>query len=123
MTMNTPGTIRDLKTFQDADGALQAVTAIYEASRQAIRARFERFLVGERTGAPVDACYPYLGIAVGLENIVIEERPAFGSLAYSGSYGTTLTRPDLFADYYRDQIDRLLGYHKVPVEVAISRRR
>src|SRR5215468_3972026 len=118
-----PGTIRDLKTFQDADGALQAVTAMYEASRQAIRARFERFIAGERTGAPVDACYPYLGITVGLENIVIEERPAFGSLAYSGTYGTTLTRPDLFADYYREQIDLLLRYHKVPVEVGVSRRR
>ena len=119
----TPGSIRDPRTFNDADAALQAITEIYESSRLAIRQRFERFLAGERDGAPVEACYPYLGIAVGLENIVIEERPAFGSLAYSGSYGTTLTRPDLFADYYRDQIDRLLGYHKVPVEVGVSRRR
>jgi len=114
---------RDLRSFTKADAALAAITAIYETSRQAIRARFERFLAGDRAATPTDACYPYLGITVGLENIVIEGRPAFGSLAYSGTYGTTLTRPDLFADYYREQIDLLLRYHKVPVEVGVSRRR
>ncbi|MFX6119144.1 hypothetical protein ABTE85_23020, partial [Acinetobacter baumannii] len=35
---------------------------------------------------------------------------------------TTVTRPDLFADYYRDQIERLMRYHRVPVVVGTSRR-
>ncbi|MGE0121076.1 MAG: AMP nucleosidase [Dongiaceae bacterium] len=118
------GRVGGLRSFTDPDAALGAVTEIYEAGRQLIRARFERFLAGERVGEDTGAaCYPYLGITVELSNLLDEGRPAFGSVPYPGTYGTTLTRPDLFADYYREQIDLLLRYHKVPVQVGVSRRR
>ena len=53
--------------------------------------------------------------------MVTDSRPSWhGGL--SGVYGTTLTRPDLFADYFRDQIERLMRYHRVPVVVGTSRR-
>jgi AMP nucleosidase len=118
------GRVRGLQSFTDADAALRAVTGIYERSRQLIRARFERFLAGERSsGDTADACYPYLGITVGLNNLLDDGRPAFGSLPYPGTYGTTLTRPDVFADYYREQIGLLLRHHQVPVQVGVSRRR
>ncbi len=118
------GRVGGLRSFTDPDAALGAVTEIYEAGRQLIRARFERFLAGERVGEDTSAAsYPYLGITVGLSNLLDEGRPAFGSVPYPGTYGTTLTRPDLFADYYREQIDLLLRYHKVPVQVGVSRRR
>jgi AMP nucleosidase len=118
------GRVRDVQSFTDADAALRAVTQIYEASRQLIRTRFDRFLAGERAGGDTGAaCYPYLGITVGLNNLLGEGRPAFGSLPYPGTYGTTLTRPDVFADYYREQIGLLLRHHHVPVQVGVSRRR
>ncbi len=119
------GRVRDLQVFTDAEAALGAVAHIYETSRRSIRARFERFLAGDR-GAGGDthaACYPYLGITVGLNDLLADGRPAFGSLPYPGTYGTTLTRPDLFADYYREQIDLLLRHHQVPVRVGVSQRR
>jgi AMP nucleosidase len=115
---------RDLRSFTDPDAALRAVAEIYETGCRIIRDRFERFVKGERIGDPtVAACYPYLGISVGLENLIVDHRPAFGTLPYAGTYGTTLTRPDLFADYYREQIEMLLRYHKVPVVVGVSDRR
>jgi AMP nucleosidase len=118
------GRVRDLQSFTDPDAALRALTEIYDASRQQIRARFDRFLAGERGGDDtLSACYPYLGITVAPGQLVDEGRPSYGSLPYPGTYGTTLTRPDLFADYYREQIDLLLRYHKVPVHVGISQRR
>ena len=40
-----------------------------------------------------------------------------------GVYGTTLTRPALFSEYYRRQIALLLEHHGVPVVVGISNRR
>ena len=40
----------------------------------------------------------------------------------AGAYGTTITRPDLFGDYYRDQIADLIRHHKVPVLVGVSAR-
>lgn len=115
---------RDLRSFTDPDAALRAVAEIYETSCRIIHDRFERFVRGERTGDPTAAaCYPYLGITVGLENLIVDHRPAFGTLPYAGTYGTTLTRPDLFADYYREQIEMLLRHHKVPVVVGVSDRR
>jgi AMP nucleosidase len=118
------GLIGDLQRFTDADAALRAVTAIYESSRQLIRARFARFVAGERTASDTSAaCYPYLGLTVGPFDLLAEGRPSFGSLPYPGTYGTTLTRPDLFADYYREQIGLLLRYHEVPVCVGVSQRR
>jgi AMP nucleosidase len=115
------GNVRDLRPFTDAESAVRRITEIYEASARQIRERFARFAAGERTGDDTfTACYPYLGITVGPGDVVIDARPSYGTLPYAGTYGTTLTRPDLFASYYRDQIQLLLGYHKVPVFVGIS---
>jgi len=115
---------RDLRSFTDPDAALRAVAEIYETGCRIIRDRFERFVRGERTGDPTTAaCYPYLGITVGLENLIVDGRPSFGTLPYAGTYGTTLTRPDIFADYYREQIELLLRHHGVPVVVGVSDRR
>jgi len=116
--------VRDLRSFTDPDAALRAVAEIYDAGCRIIHHRFERFVKGERTGDPtLAACYPYLGITVELENLIVDHRPAFGTLPYAGTYGTTLTRPDVFADYYREQIELLVRHHKVPVVVGVSDRR
>jgi AMP nucleosidase len=116
--------VRDLRSFTDPDAALRAVAEIYDAGCRIIHDRFERFVKGERTGDPtLAACYPYLGITVELENLIVDHRPAFGTLPYAGTYGTTLTRPDVFADYYREQIELLVRHHKVPVVVGVSDRR
>src|SRR5690606_28420064 len=90
---------------------------------EAVRARFASFATGKRAGdATSDARYPYLGLSVGSQNLVYDSRPSWGTLAYPGAYGATLTRPDLFGAYYRSQIARLIDYHDIPVEVGISRR-
>ncbi|HEY7690577.1 MAG TPA: AMP nucleosidase [Dongiaceae bacterium] len=118
------GPVRDLKEFRDVDAALQAINAIYDRSRQCVRDRFEKFLSGAQDGDPaLDCGYPYLGVTVGINDLLADGRPSYGSLPYAGTYGTTLTRPDLFADYYREQIELLLKYHAVPVQVGLSNRR
>jgi len=40
----------------------------------------------------------------------------------AGAYRATVTRPDLFADYYREQIAMVMRRHKIPVQVGISHR-
>jgi len=47
---------------------------------------------------------------------------SWGVLLEPGTYGTTLTRPDLFARYYEEQIAYLLKHHEVPVHVGVSSR-
>lgn len=118
-----PHPARDLESFTDADAALARIRDIYARSAGEVRDRFASFAAGDRSGRPTrEACYPYLGISVTPENLVYDSRPSWGTLAYPGSFGTTLTRPDLFGDYYRAQIARLIDYHRVPVSVGISLR-
>ena len=115
--------IGDLTAFDDARAAVGRITQIYEASVARLRDRFTRFAAGERKGDPIkDACYPYLGISVDSSSLVYDARPSWGTLPYPGTYGTTLTRPDIFASYYQAQIERLIQYHGSPVLVGESRR-
>jgi AMP nucleosidase len=111
----------ELSAFTDAKAAIRRMCDIYEASAGRIRDRYVRFAAGERQGDPTfDACYPYLGLTVGPGEVVREGRPSYGSLPAAGAYATTLTRPDIFEAYLREQIELLLGHHKVPVLVGQS---
>ena len=65
------------------------------------------------------ACYPF----VRLRTTTVaraDSRLAYGFVAGPGTYETTLTRPDLFAGYYREQFRLLLKNHGVPLEVGTS---
>ncbi|MBX6321572.1 MAG: AMP nucleosidase [Rhodospirillaceae bacterium] len=121
--LGSHGAARDLIPFTDAEAALRRIREIYDTARRRVHERFARFLEGSYRGdPPLDACYPYVGLTVGASDLLSDFRPAYGSLPYPGTYGTTLTRPDLFADYYREQISLLLRHHNVPVYVGVSNR-
>jgi hypothetical protein len=49
-----------------------------------------------------------------------DSRLSYGFVAGPGTYQTTLTRPDLFDDYYREQFGLLLANHGVPLEIGTS---
>ncbi|HEX5077560.1 MAG TPA: AMP nucleosidase [Geminicoccaceae bacterium] len=53
----------------------------------------------------------------------LDARRSFGALHDPGIYGTTVTRPALFGEYYRRQIGLLIEHHQVPVIVGVSDRR
>ncbi len=109
------------KKFTDARAALERIRAIYDRGADRLRERFTRFAAGERTGDPAtDARYPWLGLSVDSDQLVYDGRPSWGTIAYPGNYGSTLTRPDLFGDYYLAQIERLMRFHNVPVIVGES---
>jgi AMP nucleosidase len=115
--------ISGLEAFTDAEAAMARTAKIYDKGALILRAAFARFTEGEAFEGPVDAFYPYLGIHVGRESLNLDARLSFGALHDPGVYGTTLTRPDLFGEYYRHQIELLLQHHGVPVVVGISDRR
>ena len=113
--------VAEARTFTSAAAAVRRITEIYEASTDRIRERFQRFGKGARTGEPtMDCYYPYLGLSVEADRLVYDARPSWGTIAYPGHFGTTLTRPDIFGDYYHAQIERLIRYHQVPVLVGTS---
>jgi AMP nucleosidase len=105
--------------FDDADAALAAVQALYDQSAHHLRTQLQRFVAGERLSERVRACYP--SVRVHTDTVArADSRLAFGFVAGPGTYETTLTRPDLFKDYYREQFRLLLRNHSVSLEVAPS---
>ena len=65
------------------------------------------------------ACYPFVRVRTEL-NTQIDSRRSYGFVAGPGIFETTLTRPDLFGDYYREQLRLLAKNHHVGIEVGVS---
>ncbi|HEY0524357.1 MAG TPA: AMP nucleosidase [Stellaceae bacterium] len=121
--MTEPGfpRIAELQTFTDADAATARIAAIYDESVARIRHAFDRVVRGlNAPGERESGRYPFLGMAVDASSLDVDARLSYGVLLDPGVYGTTLTRPDVFGDYYREQIALLIKHHRVPVHVGVS---
>ena len=67
-------------------------------------------------------CYPELLVHFAGEGSRGDSARAFGRLQAAGTYGTTITRPALFADYLAEQLDLIAGDYEVRFEVRRSRQ-
>jgi len=115
------GFARDLQPFDDPHAAVARIRDIYDGNVAKIRSAFAEAAAGGRRER-VDAPYPYIAVRLGRSDMHVDARLSYGVLLEPGVYGTTLTRPDLFDRYYREQIAFVLGYHGVPVQVGVSYR-
>jgi AMP nucleosidase len=122
MTSHGYAPASETEHFTDANQAVARIAAIYERSVATIRERFVALAAGGKNVPPAVANYPFVGMTIGRAELHVDARRAYGVLLEPGSYGTTLTRPDLFGDYYREQIALLLRHHGVPVVVGVSNR-
>jgi len=103
----------------EAAQALAQVARIYEASLAHLRQAMQGFVAGEALDRPVRACYPF--VRVHTDTVArADSRLSYGFVAGPGRYETTLTRPDLYRDYYRAQFELLLANHEVALEVGTS---
>ncbi|MGF1562333.1 MAG: AMP nucleosidase [Geminicoccaceae bacterium] len=116
--------VRQIERFEDADGALAHIQAIYAKARANMQEALEAFTAGERRPSHVgiEAHYPYLAMHLPFARLNTDPVSAYGAAVEPGLYGTTLTRPDLFAGYYHDQIRMLIAHHRIPVHVGVSSR-
>ncbi len=119
---NAHGGARDLIAFDDAGAALDRVEQLYASAAATLRDRFARFVDGARSGAAPAAAYPYVGIDIGAAALNVDARIAYGAALDPGSYGGTLTRPDVFGAYYREQFALLLRQHGCALLVGTSTR-
>ncbi|HUN50685.1 MAG TPA: AMP nucleosidase [Candidatus Sulfotelmatobacter sp.] len=109
--------------FTGADAAVERIGEIYARSITGIRDAYEKVTRGgDKIGRLDGFNYPLLGMIVGPADLEVDARLSHGVLSDPGAYATTLTRPDLFAEYYRQQIGLLLQRHRVPVYVGLSTR-
>ncbi len=121
-TTSGHGSAKNLKEFDNADDALNEIEAIYTDNIARVKTRFEAFSNGDKTTPMEPAYYPYLGLEIGAKDINLSGRLAYGNLHSAGTFGTTLTHPELFRSYYREQIELILKNHKRPVMVGLSDR-
>ena len=105
--------------FDDAQAALEQVRRIYDSGTAHLREALQRFVAGTDDGTRVRACYPFVRIHTRTVARA-DSRLAYGFVCGPGTYETTLTRPDLYARYYREQFELLLGNHGVSLEVGTS---
>ena len=109
--------------FSDPAAALAKANEIYESSLAHLREAMHRFVHGESLPGNVRACYPFVRVqtdTVLRQDSFESARLSFGFVAGAGRFETTLTRPDLFHDYYLEQFRLLLQNHGVELEVGTS---
>jgi AMP nucleosidase len=115
--------------FRDPAAALAHVQTLYRQAVEHLQAAMQAFVhaAAPQPGQPaqrVRACYPFVRLhahsAARLPSSGGHARLSYGFVAGPGRFETTLTRPDLFADYYLEQFRLLLDNHGGELEVGVS---
>ncbi|MGE4242028.1 AMP nucleosidase [Ramlibacter sp.] len=107
----------------DPESALAQVQTIYTAQIEHLRDAMQRFVAGEALADRVRAHYPYarLRTETAVPQAVLENAGvSYGFVSGVGSFETTLTRPDLYANYLREQFALLLQNHGAELEIGTS---
>lgn len=107
------------RQFRDAEEAYAMVREIYDAHVQYLRACFKDFPAREADGQKFSACYPYVKISAP-EVKRADTRLSYGFIYRPGAYMTTLTRPDIYDYYLKEQFRLLLLNHDAPLEIGVS---
>ena len=109
--------------FTDPVAALAKVREIYDSSLAHLREAMQRFVAGETLPGHVRACYPFVRVqtdTVSRLNSTESAHLSYGFVAGPGRFETTLSRPDLYGDYYLEQFTLLLQNHGVELEIGTS---
>ncbi|WP_342077395.1 AMP nucleosidase [Yoonia sp. SS1-5] len=107
------------EAFDDAGKAVDRLIMLYQA---AVRFLSDNFAAAATDGRPlsrVRAFYPEIRLTT-TTYAKTDTRLSFGHVAEPGTYATTVTRPDLFTDYLKQQIGLLIKSHGMPVVIGAS---
>ncbi len=107
------------KSYKNAEDALAAIVEIYDGNIAHLRTSFAAFAQGSLKEKHVRGYYPFIRIKTDTATRP-DTRLAFGFVTRPGVYETTVTRPDIFDEYYKNMISLLLKNHGVAVEVGLS---
>ncbi|TCP60351.1 AMP nucleosidase [Rhodovulum bhavnagarense] len=107
------------EAFTDPAAAVTRLIEIYAASVGFLRDRFSQTLQGHASRTRFRAVYPEIRF-VTTSHAQVDSRLSFGHVAQPGPYASTVTRPDLFANYLRQQIGLLVENHGQPVVIGPS---
>jgi AMP nucleosidase len=117
-TVTSPPPV-ERRSYTDAREAVDALRRLYERNTEFLREAFSGLADGPTANNRFRAFYPELAITTTSFSHA-DSRLAYGHMPSPGHYSTTVTRPDLFDEYLRDQITLVLRNHGVPVTVGES---
>ncbi|MEI6628024.1 MAG: AMP nucleosidase [Alphaproteobacteria bacterium] len=114
--------IKHAKWFDNPDLAVDYVIQLYNESVSKTYEAFEHFVKYNTVPKNYEnGCfYPFVGLTIAHENLFVDPSFAYGVISEPGNYGSTLTAPEIFDAYYREQISLIMARHKVQVVVGYS---
>ncbi len=107
------------KSFKSPDDAFAYIKEIYDAQVGGLQEAFKSFAKGDLKEKKVRGFYPFIRIKTESGQRP-DTRLAYGFVTREGTYETTVTRPDIFDEYYKNMMTLLLKNHSVPIEVGLS---
>ena len=107
------------KSFADPVAAVDRLIELYDTASAYLCERFGHVLNNGPADVRYRAFYPEIRLTT-TSFAPIDNRLSFGHVAEPGRYSTTITRPDLFAGYLRQQIGLLITNHGASVEIGTS---
>ena len=112
---------------EQAQNIINQLVTEYEASVKRLQSALAAYLKDKippsaDQRARNDFCYPELVITYSGKTRETKSNLAFGKLEKVGTYRTTFTKPDLFADYIGAQLDLLDEQYELEISVGRSRQ-
>jgi AMP nucleosidase len=113
--------------MESVDTILARLTELYERAVHTLRSdilAFARKGTLPSPGKRLDGSYAYPELVLHFAGGEPQDprSRAWGRLHVPGTYATTVTRPALFADYLREQLELISGDYAVEMEVRTSRQ-
>ncbi len=105
--------------FTDAAEAVDALIELYDRNTHFLTTSFSALAKGAPITGRYRACYPQVSIETTSFGHV-DTRLSYGHVTAPGVYTTTITRPQLFRHYLREQLGLLMRSHNVPIQVSES---
>jgi AMP nucleosidase len=107
------------QAFTDPALAVKRLTEIYDIASHFLVEKFSQSLREANPTARYRAYYPEIRLSM-TSFAPTDSRLSFGHVAAPGNYSTTITRPELFANYLEQQMGLLIQNHGVPVVIGAS---
>jgi len=108
------------EAFSDPKAAVLRLKELYDTACTFLCEKFEQTVSGDKPETRFRAFYPEICITT-TSHAQTDTRLSFGHVSGPGTYGTTITRPDLFENYLLQQIGLLIENHDVAVDIGYSK--
>ena len=122
----TQSGIKNVTICHTAEEAVETIHHIYNESTLRIKKKLAHLISSSDELDPIEdnlegeGYYPFVGIYIEELNKNLDTKLSFGAIQETGFYGTTITRPQLFNSYLKEQLSLLIKHHKSPLYIGES---